>query len=182
MTIERIWLTGFMATGKSRVVRPLAAALDWTPIDLDSVIETEAHDSIAHIFKSDGEGAFRALEAQAVENAATVNHAVIATGGGSVLSEANRAAMRRDGFIVCLDARPETIHARIQDSGLRVSERPLLAEGNPAVRIEQLKAERDPLYREAHYIIETDHLTPDEVTHAILMAFRERTTPAGSTT
>ena len=61
MTIERIWLTGFMATGKSRVVRPLAAALDWTPIDLDSVIETEAHDSIAHIFKTGGEGAFQSI-------------------------------------------------------------------------------------------------------------------------
>jgi shikimate kinase len=182
MTIERIWLTGFMATGKSRVVRPLAAALDWTPIDLDKVIEDEAHESIAHIFKEGGEGAFRALEAQAVENASRVQHAVVATGGGSVLSETNRAAMRRDGFIVCLDARPETIRARIQDSGARVSDRPLLGEGNTMARIEQLKSERDPLYRDADIIIDTDDLTPDEVTHRIILAFRERTTPATSAT
>ena len=182
MTIERIWLTGFMATGKSRVVRPLAAALDWTAIDLDKVIEEEAHESIAHIFKEGGEGAFRALEAQAVENAARVSHAVVATGGGSVLSETNRAAMRRDSFIVCLDARPETIHARIQDSGARVSDRPLLGEGYTMARIEQLKSERDPLYREADLIIETDDLSPDEVTHRILVAYRERTAPAASAT
>jgi shikimate kinase len=183
MAIERIWLTGFMGTGKSRIARPLAAALDWTPLDIDTMIEREAGDSIAHIFKTGGEGAFRALEAQAVDAASRLAHVVVATGGGTVLSDANVELMRKDGFIVCLDAQPETIYARIMASEAHVSERPLLAGADPLARIRELKADREPLYRAAqHYSIETDHLTPDEITHAILLAYRERTAPASATT
>lgn len=180
MAIERIWLTGFMGTGKSRIARPLAAALDWEALDIDAMIEREAHDSIAHIFKSGGEGAFRALESQVVENVARKPRAVIATGGGTILAAANREAMRNDGFIVCLDARPETIARRILESGAHASERPLLAGDDPLARIRDLKAEREELYRQADTIIETDDLTPDEVTHRILLAYRQRTALAES--
>ena len=173
--IQRIWLTGFMGTGKSRIARPLAAALDWEAIDVDSLIEREAHDSIAHIFKTGGEGAFRALEAQVVEGIAQRERVVVATGGGTVLSAANRDAMRKNGLIVCLDARPETIARRILESGAHVSERPLLAGDDPLARIRELKAEREELYRQADLVIETDDLTPDQVTHQILTAYRERT-------
>lgn len=173
--IQRIWLTGFMGTGKSRIARPLAAALDWEAVDVDGLIEREAHDSIAHIFRTGGEGAFRALESQVVESVARREHVVIATGGGTVLSPANRDAMRRDGFIVCLDARADTIAKRILESEAHVSERPLLAGDDPLARIRELKAEREELYRQADLIVETDELTPDQVTHQILLAYRERT-------
>jgi shikimate kinase len=180
MTIERIWLTGFMGTGKSRIARPLATALDWAAIDIDSMIEREAHDSIAHIFKTGGEGAFRALESQVVESVAKTPHAVIATGGGTILTASNREAMRRDGFIVCLDARPETIAKRILESGAHVSERPLIAGDDPLAKIRELKEQREILYRQADLLVETDDLSPDEVTHRILLAYRERTALAGS--
>ncbi len=181
MNIERIWLTGFMGTGKSRIARPLAAALDWTPLDIDTMIEREAGDSIAHIFKTGGEGAFRALEAQVVESVARLPQVVIATGGGTVLSPANREAMRKDGFIVCLDAQPTTIAKRILEAGGHVSDRPLLAGDDPLTRIQQLKAERAALYREADITVETDDVTPDEITHKILLAYRERTALASAT-
>jgi shikimate kinase len=180
MAIERIWLTGFMGTGKSRIARPLAAALDWTPLDIDTTIEREAGDSIAHIFKAGGEGAFRALEAQAVESVSRMAHVVVATGGGTVLSAANREVMRREGFVVCLDAQPETIAKRIMESDAHVSERPLLAGGEALARITELKREREPLYQQADLIITTDDLTPDEITHRILLVYRERTALAGS--
>ena len=173
--IKRIWLTGFMGTGKSRIARPLAAALDWEAVDVDALIEREAHDRIAHIFKAGGEGAFRALEGQTIERIAGMDHVVVATGGGAVLSATNREAMRRDGFIVCLDARAETIAGRILDSAEHVSERPLLSGADPLARIRELKAEREELYRQADLIVETDDLTPDQVTHTILVAYRERT-------
>jgi shikimate kinase len=181
MTIERIWLTGFMGTGKSRIARPLAAALDWTALDIDTMIEREAGDSIAHIFKSGGEGAFRALEAQVVDSVARLPHVVIATGGGTVLSPANRDLMRKDGFIVCLDAQPGTIAKRILDSKAHISDRPLLAGDDPLARIQQLKTERDALYREADLTVETDDVTPDEITHKILVSYRERTALASAT-
>lgn len=174
MPYDRIWLTGFMATGKSRVARALAAALDWAAVDIDALITERAGEPVRAIFARGGEAAFRALEADAVQQAAALTHAVIATGGGTVLSEANRALMRERALIVCLDARPETIAERIARSGEHVSERPLLAGADPLARIRELKAQRQPLYDEADLIIETDNLTPDEVTHRIVQAYRER--------
>ncbi len=179
MSYEQIWLTGFMATGKTRTARPLAVALDWTPVDIDTLIEEQAGDTAATIFAKGGEAAFRTIEAEVIERVAGMHNVVVATGGGSVLRETNRTAMRRNGFIVCFDARPETIAARVQDSTQHVSERPLLAVGNPLATIVELKAERDPIYAQADFIIQTDDLTPDQVTHQVLLAFRERSAVAG---
>lgn len=180
MQNEQIWLIGFMGTGKSRIVRPLAAALDWTPLDLDVLIEQEAGEGIPDIFVKGGEASFRVLESQIVERTAGQQRVVVATGGGTVLSETNRQLMKQRGFIACLDARPETIAARIADSGDRVSDRPLLAGHEPHTRIAELLAERHPLYTQtADFIIQTDDLTPDQVTHQILLAFRERAAVAG---
>lgn len=173
---DQIWLIGFSGSGKSRLARPLAAALNWAPLDLDKVIEQHAGDTIAGIFAAGGEGAFRVLETQAVEEAAQRSNVVVATGGGAVLAEANRRAMRHRGFIVCLEARPETLLSRLRASNAKVSDRPLLEGDNPLARIIELKAQRQPLYDDADLVIETDDLTPDEITHRILAAFRERST------
>lgn len=171
---DQIWLTGFMGTGKSRIVRPLAAALDWQAFDVDVLVEKEAGDSIPGIFRSGGEAAFRVIESQIVERLATLTQIVVATGGGTVLAEENRNAMRARGFVVCLDARPETIAERITKSSSHVSERPLLQGDNSAFRIGELKAAREPLYAQADFIIQTDTLTPDQITHQVLTAFREQ--------
>jgi shikimate kinase len=199
MSYERIWLIGFMGTGKSRIARPLAVALDWDWVDVDTLIEERAGDSIAGIFRTGGEGAFRVIESQVIEDLSERQHVVIATGGGSVLADMNRAAMRKDGFVVCLDARPETIANRLgQPSakagmaelyGTRIDadpaapprERPLLAGGDPLGRIVELKGARQSLYAQADFIIQTDDLTPDQVTHQILLAYRERAGVAGGT-
>ena len=182
MRFEQIWLTGLMGTGKSRTARPLAAALDWQAIDLDELIEQEAGERVPEIFRHGGEAAFRAIESQVIARVAELSRVVVATGGGSVLAEANREAMRRRGFVVCLDATPETIAQRILKSGAHVSERPLLAGGDVLARIRELKAARQPLYEQADLVVATDELTPDQCTHQILTAFHDRSTLAGSTT
>jgi shikimate kinase len=179
MDYDQIWLTGFMATGKTRTARPLAAALDWEAVDMDKLIEEEAHDGIPAIFRRGGEAAFRVIESQVVERVAQMHNVVVATGGGTVLSETNRAAMKARGFIVCLDARPETIASRIADSSAHISERPLLEGDSSAYKIAEMKAQRDPAYALADFIIQTDDMTPDQVTHQVLLAYRERTAVAG---
>lgn len=179
MSTNQIWLIGFMATGKSRIVRPLATALDWQALDLDVLIAQRAGEDIPKIFRTGGEAAFRELEAQIISEISERPNIVVATGGGSVLAEANRAAMRRRGFVVALDARPETIAARIADSGKHVSDRPLLAGEDRLARIIEMKSERQPLYAQADFIIQTDDMTADQVTHQILTAFRERSAVAG---
>jgi shikimate kinase len=171
---DQIWLTGFMGTGKSRVSRPLAVALGWERVDLDEIIERDAGEAIPEIFRRGGEAAFRVIETQVIERVAEMTNVVVATGGGSVLSEVNRDAMRDRGFVVCLDARIETIADRLLTSDAHVSERPLLQGDDPLAKITKLKAEREALYRQADFIVQTDELTPDQVTHQILLAFREQ--------
>jgi shikimate kinase len=178
MSYEQIWLIGFSGTGKSRVVRALAAALDWEAVDLDKLIEERAREPITDIFASGGEAAFRVLETSLLEEIARRDNVVVATGGGAVLAESNRETMRRRGFVACLDARPETILARLTDAGGPVSERPLLRGGDALQKIVELKSARQPLYAQADFIIQTDELTPDQVTHQVLLAFRERSAVA----
>jgi shikimate kinase len=178
---DQIWLIGFMGTGKSRIARPLAAALDWQAIDLDAVIEQRSGAAIREIFRSEGEQKFRRLEADIIEETSNLSNVVVATGGGAVLSEPNRQAMKRRGFVVCLDARPDTIEKRISAAGGRLADRPLLANGEPLARIEELKLERQPFYAQADFIILTDELTPDQITHQILTAYREQSAVAGTT-
>ena len=181
MTYDQIWLIGFSGTGKSRLVRALAAALDWQAVDLDKLVEERAGEPVPQIFRHGGEAAFREIESAMLEETAQRNHIVVATGGGAVLSERNRETMRRHGFIACLDARPETILQRLQTAGMDTSERPLLQAADPIARIIDLKSARQPLYAQADFIIQTDDMTPDQVTHQVLLAFRERTAVAGST-
>jgi shikimate kinase len=178
---DQIWLIGFSGSGKSRLARPLATALDWQAIDLDAVIEQREGDSIANIFRARGEPEFRRLEAQLVEETAALSNVVVATGGGAVLSEVNREAMKRRGFVVCLDARPGTLYERIRSPEGTVSDRPMLKGDQPLTQIEQMKAERQPYYAQADFIILTDELTPDQVTHQVLTAFREHLAVAGTT-
>lgn len=172
MNYDQIWLTGFSATGKSRVLKGLATALDWEAVDLDRIIEQRAEDTVPHIFRSGGEAAFRVLESTVLEEVARRANIVVATGGGAIVSEGNREAMHRRGFVACLDARPETIFSRLQEAGPR-EERPLLEGPDPMSRIIELKSARQALYAQADFIIQTDDMTPDQVTHQILLAFRE---------
>ena len=181
MNYDQIWLIGFSGTGKSRLVRALAAALDWEAVDLDKLIEERAAETIPAMFRHRGEAAFRALESTVLEETAQRSRVVVATGGGAVIAERNREAMHRRGFVACLDARPETILERLRKAGAEASERPLLQGGDPIAKIIEIKAARQPLYAQSDFIIQTDDMTPDQVTHQVLLAFRERTAVAGST-
>ena len=88
--------------------------------------------------------------------------------------------MRRRGFVVCLDARPETIAARIADTRY-ARLRPAAAGRRQSAGDASSSSRRSaqPLYAQADFIIQTDDLTPDQVTHQVLLAFRERSAVAG---
>ncbi|MEO7334363.1 MAG: 3-dehydroquinate synthase [Gemmatimonadales bacterium] len=171
-TPSRIILTGFSGTGKSVVGPILAERLGADLVDTDSLIELEAGKSILDIFRDEGERAFRDLESRALRRACSLGHAVISTGGGAVLSPDNRNRMAESGFIVCLEARPETIAARLAGRAEDASpDRPLLATGDSLSRIRDLKAVRQHLYALSDWSVHTDGLTPeevaDEITHAL---------------
>jgi len=170
---SNIVITGFSGTGKSVVAREVAGQLGWDSIDTDAEIVSLAKKPIAEIFQQDGEAKFRELEREVIKGASRRSHKVIATGGGAIVDPQNHAQLARNGFIVCLDAKPETIYQRLFQEGSHGSEiRPLLKGDNPLERIRQLKAQRQPYYDDVDLVINTDDLSISEVAGEVIKGWR----------
>ena len=159
-----VFVTGFMATGKSKVGRLLARQLDRIFLDTDELVETRAGMPISEIFASRGEDAFRSLESQSVAQAASTADAVVSLGGGAVTREENLAAIEAaDGLLVCMEADVDTILERVS----RKDDRPLLAGldmREKRQKIVRLLAERQPYYARAHLRVRTgEDIEPETV-------------------
>ncbi len=170
---SNIIITGFSGTGKSLIAREIARQLGWDFVDTDNEIVSLAKKPIAEIFSSEGEEKFRKLERVVIKRASRQSHRVIATGGGAIVDPQNRSQLARNGFLVCLEARPETIYQRLFEEGSHGSEiRPLLEGDNPLERIRQLKAQRQPYYDDVDLVINTDDLSIDDVAKEVVKGWR----------
>lgn len=109
-----ITLIGYRGSGKSSVARLLAAKLNLTWIDSDDVIEEQAGRSIREIFAEDGEAEFRRLERAVIRDLTNCDSLVIAAGGGAILADENRQAMKSAGAVVWLQASVDNLVQRIQ--------------------------------------------------------------------
>ncbi len=154
-------LIGYRGTGKSSVGREMAALLGRSFIDADVALESRFHRSIRSIFETEGEKVFRDWEAVVLADfTAKPAGKVLATGGGVVLRESNRTALRRFGHVVWLRATPETIAGRLQHDVTR----PALTAAGTLGEIADVLAIREPLYREvADTVIDTDDLETGQV-------------------
>ncbi len=174
----KLYLTGFMGSGKSTVGPHVAEALGYAFVDLDAVIEKQAGRPIPQIFETEGEAAFRQMERAALRATAGQRHVVVALGGGALVDEANLRWALRHGRVVYLRASAETLAERLAASGTC---RPLLldVQGSalPAAdlqaRIEKLLAERRPFYERADVIVEAD-ASPEAVAAAVVRAARSQ--------
>jgi shikimate kinase len=175
--VERVVLIGFMASGKTEVGEGLAERLGWLHVDLDREIEAHAGTSIAELFETAGEGAFRALEVRLTPEITRREQVVISTGGGWVTNPGLLSGLPPGSFTVFLRVSPVEVRRRLQATGGQPV-RPLLRGNDPEARIAELMATREPLYRQAEFLVETDQRTLDEVIEIIFRAVRERT-PAG---
>lgn len=164
---QRIYLTGFMGSGKSAAAWSLAARLGFTAIDLDRLVAVLSGRSIPDLF-AEGEAAFRAAERETLEKTFDKKQVVVATGGGALVVPGAMEAAQAAGRVVYLRLPVEALVARLEaDPALR----PLLrdAEGRPLrgealrARVEALLAERAPRYEQADVVVEADGLTPKEV-------------------
>ena len=176
----KLILTGFMATGKSSVGPIVAKRLGWEFIDSDVMIVARAKKPVAQIFADDGEAQFRKFEREVVARLAGDLRrcpqchgpfpSVISTGGGALVDDANCAALKRAGVIICLTARPEILAARIDRSKTR---RPKLSESGKSTldRVKELMTERADAYARADAQVDTSDLSADQVAALVLNAF-----------
>ena len=158
-------LVGLPASGKSSVGRILAGLLGLEFRDSDGLVEAGAGMGVAAIFEAEGEAAFRRREARALAEAAEGPPLVLATGGGIVLSTANRELLGRRFETVWLRLDPAVAAAR---AALAPGSRPLLAQGDPAARMRALAEAREPLYAEvADLVVEAGEGSPEEIARDI---------------
>lgn len=167
-TISNLALIGFMGTGKSSVGRLVADLLHYTFLDTDDVIIARAGKSIADIFAQDGEAAFRERESQLVEELTRRTRTVISTGGGLPVNPANLVSLKTHALVICLWAAPEKIWERVRNQ----SHRPLLQEGDPIHKIKELLAAREPCYRQADVLVNTEMRSMREVAHQVIHQYR----------
>ncbi len=159
-------LVGMPGSGKSTVGRSLARRLRLPFHDSDHLIEQRIGCSIRDYFAREGEVAFRDLEQQVLAELARGEPCILATGGGAVLREANRRALRAAGHVIYLRSSPEELWRRLR----RDTQRPLLQVADPLDKLRQLHAERDPLYRDAaHFIIDTGRPSVPTLVNMVLM-------------
>lgn len=153
-----------MGTGKTTVGRLLAAQLAWVFVDTDALIVQRDGRPITDIFAQEGEAYFRRLETAVSLELAARTHLVIATGGRLLLDPVNAAALTRHGRVFCLTATVEEILRRVEDDDAR----PLLQSPDPALRIQQLLAERETGYGRFPQIA-TDGKTPLQIAEEIMI-------------
>jgi shikimate kinase len=149
---DNIFLVGLMGAGKTTVGRLLARQLGKTFIDSDQEIEARTGVRIPVIFEIEGEAGFRKREESVIEELTGQSNIVLGTGGGAVLSAANRALLKSRGMVVYLRGSPEQLFERTRHD----KNRPLLQTEDPLARLKALYAQRDPLYREsADLVVDT---------------------------
>jgi shikimate kinase len=159
-------LIGMPGGGKSTVGRHLARRLGQRFVDTDAAIERQIGRTIRAVFELEGEERFRDIEAAMLEELIQSSHGVIATGGGIVLRDMNREALRTRTVCIYLRSTPEELFRRLRHD----TKRPLLQVADPLARLRELFATRDPLYRQAaQFVIETGRPSVPALVNMILM-------------
>lgn len=154
-----------MGCGKSSVGRRLASLTGHRFVDTDELVAQSENKSIPEIFAAGGEAAFRDVEEHVLAGLVGVAGIVLATGGGAVLRESNRVAMKKIGAVAWLDADPDALFERAS----RSQRRPLLQTENPRKTFDELLASRRAIYEEsADFRFDSTGLAHDEVAQSIL--------------
>jgi shikimate kinase len=171
-----IFLVGMMGAGKTSMGKLLAKHLGKAFYDCDHEIERTTGVKVAVIFEIEGESGFRAREARTLAELVQRTDIVLATGGGAVLSPDNRKLLAGNGVVVYLRAAPADLWRRTRHD----KNRPLLRTTDPLARLEQLYAERDPLYREvADIIVDTGSQSLGSLAHRLEQLLLEHQSNGG---
>lgn len=153
---SRIYLTGFMGSGKTTLGRLLSLLLDYQFVDLDTYIEEWSGRAIPDIFAGTGERHFRSLESKALSESFSWSDTVIAVGGGAIVSEETVGRVLQNGLLVYLSAKEDSLLSRIEGSA---GTRPLFTDQDS---VSALLSARIPFYERAHITYCTDQESPAE--------------------
>jgi len=152
--LVNIYLIGPMGSGKSAVGKQLSKMLDMQLYDSDTEIERITGVDISYIFEKEGELKFREREVEVINNLTQLNGVILATGGGAILSEANREHLKDRGKVVYLQTSVEQQLERTRQT----RHRPLLNTADPEKKLKDLLTVRAPLYQSiATLTVSTDH-------------------------
>lgn len=163
----KIFLIGFMGSGKTTLGRKLASRMGYEFIDLDHKLEQQVELSIAEYFQIFGEDAFRKLESDVLKRTAYPENAIVSTGGGLPCYFDNMDWMKANGKSVYIKLSPKTLADRLETGK---EERPLLQDkhGDALVAfIEQKLVEREGFYSQASIIIDGLSLTAERLEQVI---------------
>lgn len=162
---KNIVLIGFMGTGKSTVGFRLAEKLGMRFVDMDKEIEKLTGMTVSQLFRRHGEIRFRSEEKLMAKKLGSLEGLVIATGGGVVLQESNIAYLRENGIIICLEAEPEDIYARVSR---KKSTRPLLNKDFSPDDIKEMLGKREAFYSCADLRVNTSGKSLEAVVGEII--------------
>ena len=155
-----VFLVGPMGVGKTTIGRMLAETLGLEFVDSDREIEAATGADIPWIFDVEGEAGFRVRESRMIDQLSQRSNVVLATGGGAILAADNRRWLAERGTVIYLRAPI----SQLIDRTKRDKTRPLLQTANPAQKIRDLMALREPLYQEvAHLTVDTCRRGPKAV-------------------
>lgn len=163
MNRERIFLVGFMCSGKTTVGNLLAEKLGWNFLDVDEEIEKREGLTIPEIFKQKGERYFRKLEIEVLKELASLHRVIVSTGGGLGANPQAMKLMKEKGFVVWLKVSFEEFLKRCGND----TSRPLLSLGEEKLR--ELLKERERVYSQAHLILESED--PESMAERIVAKF-----------
>src|SRR5579872_5134218 len=166
----KIFLIGFMGSGKTTLGRKLAARMNYEFIDLDHKLEQQVELSIAEYFSFFGEDSFRKLEREVLRKTVYPENAIISTGGGLPCFFDNMDWMKANGKVVYLNLSPKTLADRLEAGK---EDRPLLQDkhGEALVAfIEQKLEEREKYYSQANIIADGLSLTAERLEQILEMS------------
>jgi len=161
--MSKIFLTGYMGSGKSSTGKLLASQLDYNFIDLDKFIEKEFKMTIPEIFSSKGEKEFRAMEHNALKKLIDKDNLVVACGGGTPCYYNNMELMNNHGNTVYLKMSADSLVHRLMDAK---DKRPLVANKSEAelrVFVNRQLEKREDFYHQAQYTVKGKDLDIDEL-------------------
>ncbi len=175
-----LYLTGFLAAGKSTVGSELARRLGWRFYDLDALVEARLGKRVERILAEEGEAFYRTLEHEILRELALLHFSVVALGAGTLGHEPNLRLVKESGLLVWLRAAPETLWQRAEhEDRLHRLQNPALEPGPPPdeawlrQRLDTLLEGREPFYSQAEIVVDTTRLSVEDVVEAILQEFRE---------